>query len=240
MEGAGGRARVARIVLDYAARRCRRRLSATAVLPVKRFDDAKQRLAAGLDEERRRALVAAMVADVLEAIGEARAIERTIVVSGDPVAQEIAAEVGAEVVPDPARRRPRRGGAGGDRPRRSRRRRLRRPPPRRLPAARPARARPAADRRARALRRRSSPTATASGTNALVLSARRARSSPPSARAAAPATSPLAREAGVPFGVEELASLGARPRHPGRRDRPDPRAGGPPRPRPRTAKALGI
>ena len=42
-----------------------------------------------------------MVADVLEAIGEARTIERTIVVSGDPVAQEIAAEAGAEVVPDP-------------------------------------------------------------------------------------------------------------------------------------------
>ena len=42
-----------------------------------------------------------MVADVLEAIGEARTIERTIVVSGDPVAQELAAEAGAEVVPDP-------------------------------------------------------------------------------------------------------------------------------------------
>ena len=42
-----------------------------------------------------------MVADVLEAIGAARTIERTIVVSGDPVAQELAAEVGAEVVPDP-------------------------------------------------------------------------------------------------------------------------------------------
>jgi 2-phospho-L-lactate/phosphoenolpyruvate guanylyltransferase len=77
-------------------------LKATAVLPVKRFDAAKQRLAAGLDRERRRALAAAMVADVLEAIGEARTIERTIVVSGDPVAQELAAEAAAEVVPDPA------------------------------------------------------------------------------------------------------------------------------------------
>src|SRR4051794_28230420 len=43
-----------------------------------------------------------MVADVLEAIGRARAIERTIVVSGDPIAQELAAEVGAEVVADPS------------------------------------------------------------------------------------------------------------------------------------------
>jgi 2-phospho-L-lactate/phosphoenolpyruvate guanylyltransferase len=76
-------------------------LNAIAVLPVKRFGSAKQRLAAGLDGERRRELAAAMVADVLEAIGGARAIERTIVVSGDPIAQELAAEVGADVVPDP-------------------------------------------------------------------------------------------------------------------------------------------
>jgi 2-phospho-L-lactate/phosphoenolpyruvate guanylyltransferase len=75
---------------------------ATAVLPVKRFDAAKQRLAAGVDGERRRTLAAAMVADVLEAIGEARMIERTIVVSGDPTAAELASAAGAELVPDPA------------------------------------------------------------------------------------------------------------------------------------------
>ena len=77
-------------------------MNATAILPVKRFNAAKQRLAAGLDGERRRTLAAAMVADVLEAIGAARTIERTIVVSGDPAAQELAAAAGAEVVPDPA------------------------------------------------------------------------------------------------------------------------------------------
>ena len=76
-------------------------MTATAVLPVKRFGAAKQRLAAGLKGERRRELAEAMVADVLEAIGGARAIERTIVVSGDPIAQELASEAGAEVVPDP-------------------------------------------------------------------------------------------------------------------------------------------
>ena len=76
-------------------------MNATAVLPVKRFDAAKQRLASGLDEEHRRELAAAMVADVLEGIGKARGIERVIVVSGDPVAQQLAAEAGAEVVPDP-------------------------------------------------------------------------------------------------------------------------------------------
>lgn len=76
-------------------------MNATAVLPVKRFDAAKQRLAAGVNPERRRELAAAMLADVLEAIGGARALERLIVVTGDPVAQELAAEADAEVVPDP-------------------------------------------------------------------------------------------------------------------------------------------
>lgn len=75
-------------------------MKATAVLPVKRFGAAKRRLAAGVDDARREALVAAMLGDVLEAIGEARAIERTIVVSDEPRAAEIAAAVGAEVVPD--------------------------------------------------------------------------------------------------------------------------------------------
>jgi 2-phospho-L-lactate guanylyltransferase len=77
-------------------------LKATAILPVKRFAGAKRRLATGLDDERRRAVVAAMLEDVLEAIAEARSIERTIVVSGDPEAQGLAAAAGAEVVPDPA------------------------------------------------------------------------------------------------------------------------------------------
>ncbi len=77
-------------------------MKATAVLPVKRFAAAKRRLATGIDDERREALVAAMLEDVLEAIGESRSIERTIVVTGDPRAQEIVASTPAEVVPDPA------------------------------------------------------------------------------------------------------------------------------------------
>jgi len=76
-------------------------VNATAILPVKRFSAAKQRLAAGLGGEERRTVMAAMVADVLEAIGAARTIERTILVTGDPAAQELAAGTGAEVVPDP-------------------------------------------------------------------------------------------------------------------------------------------
>jgi 2-phospho-L-lactate guanylyltransferase len=77
-------------------------LKATAIVPVKRFHEAKQRLAPGVDDARRAALAAAMLEDVLEAIARTRAIERTIVVSGDPVAQEIATAASAEIVPDPA------------------------------------------------------------------------------------------------------------------------------------------
>ncbi len=75
-------------------------MRATAVLPVKRFATAKRRLATGIDGERREALVAAMLDDVLEAIGKARSIERTIVVSDEPAAAESAARAGAEVLPD--------------------------------------------------------------------------------------------------------------------------------------------
>jgi 2-phospho-L-lactate/phosphoenolpyruvate guanylyltransferase len=79
-------------------------MKATAVIPVKRFAEAKQRLAGEIDDERRVALAGAMLEDVLEAVGDARSIERTIVVSGDPLAQEIVAGAGAEVVPDPGDR----------------------------------------------------------------------------------------------------------------------------------------
>jgi 2-phospho-L-lactate/phosphoenolpyruvate guanylyltransferase len=77
-------------------------MKATVVLPVKRFREAKRRLAAGMDEERLRELVAAMLEDVLESIEAARTVERTIVVTGDPAAQEIVSTTAAEVVPDPA------------------------------------------------------------------------------------------------------------------------------------------
>ncbi len=76
-------------------------MRATAVLPVKRFAAAKRRLAAGIDDERRAALVAAMLDDVLEAVGQTRSIERTIVVTDEAEAAEAAARTGAEVVPDP-------------------------------------------------------------------------------------------------------------------------------------------
>jgi 2-phospho-L-lactate/phosphoenolpyruvate guanylyltransferase len=76
-------------------------MKATAVIPVKRFGAAKQRLAPGLEEEERLALVGAMLGDVLEALGGARMVDRAIVVSGDQEAVRIAGEAGAGVVDDP-------------------------------------------------------------------------------------------------------------------------------------------
>jgi 2-phospho-L-lactate/phosphoenolpyruvate guanylyltransferase len=75
-------------------------MRATAIVPVKRFGAAKQRLGLGIEEERRRELVAAMLRDVLTAIAAARMIERTIVVTGESLAEEIAAAAGAEVLSD--------------------------------------------------------------------------------------------------------------------------------------------
>jgi 2-phospho-L-lactate/phosphoenolpyruvate guanylyltransferase len=75
-------------------------MRATAVVPVKRFAVAKSRLATGVEETRKPGLVAAMVADVLEAIASARLIERTIVVSQEPRAAELAAAAGADLLSD--------------------------------------------------------------------------------------------------------------------------------------------
>jgi 2-phospho-L-lactate guanylyltransferase len=76
-------------------------LKATAVLPVKRFAAAKQRLAPGMGSTHRAELASAMLEDVLSAIGESRSIERTIIVSSEPRAVEIAGASGAELIADP-------------------------------------------------------------------------------------------------------------------------------------------
>jgi 2-phospho-L-lactate guanylyltransferase len=68
---------------------------------VKRFDAAKQRLAPGMGATHRAELAAAMLEDVLEAIGAARSVERTVVVTSEPRAIELATEGGSELVVDP-------------------------------------------------------------------------------------------------------------------------------------------
>jgi 2-phospho-L-lactate guanylyltransferase len=75
-------------------------MRATAVVPVKRFAVAKSRLGPGVEATRKPELVAAMIGDVLAAIGRARMVERTIVVSQEPLAAELAAAAGAELVDD--------------------------------------------------------------------------------------------------------------------------------------------
>ena len=65
-------------------------MKATAILPVKRFGHAKQRLLQALDRPQRAALVKAMLADVLAAIASSERVERVIVVTGEGRAERIA------------------------------------------------------------------------------------------------------------------------------------------------------
>ncbi|HJS94907.1 MAG TPA: 2-phospho-L-lactate guanylyltransferase [Solirubrobacteraceae bacterium] len=74
-----------------------------AILPIKSFDQAKQRLRYELAAHDRRALVEAMFADALVALGRVDTLERIVVVSGDRVAQRIAGGYGATVIEDDER-----------------------------------------------------------------------------------------------------------------------------------------
>jgi 2-phospho-L-lactate/phosphoenolpyruvate guanylyltransferase len=64
-------------------------MRATAIIPVKRFGVAKQRLLEALDRPGRAALVKAMLADVLAATTRAELVERVIVVTGERRAERI-------------------------------------------------------------------------------------------------------------------------------------------------------
>ena len=65
-------------------------MRATAIICVKRFGAAKQRLLEVLDRPQRAALVKAMLADVLAAVVESERIERVIVVTGEGRAERLA------------------------------------------------------------------------------------------------------------------------------------------------------
>jgi len=73
-----------------------------AILPVKRFASAKQRLGASVAEELRLELARAMVADVLLALSETASIDRTIVVTREDSVATAAREQGALVLEDEA------------------------------------------------------------------------------------------------------------------------------------------
>ncbi len=73
-----------------------------AILPVKRFSEAKQRLGQSVADPLRRDLARAMVGDVLSALRDCAALERTIVVTSEESVAAAARYLGAIVVPDAA------------------------------------------------------------------------------------------------------------------------------------------
>src|SRR3954452_3028197 len=73
-----------------------------AILPVKRFDAAKQRLAGALSASARRALARAMVHDVLDALDRVRGIDRIVVVTAEQPVRALAAARGDLVIDDAA------------------------------------------------------------------------------------------------------------------------------------------
>lgn len=77
-------------------------MRAAAVLPVKRFTQAKQRLSASIADSVRQELVRAMVSDVLCALASVEAIELTVLVTREQAAVAAAAEAddGTLVVQD--------------------------------------------------------------------------------------------------------------------------------------------
>jgi 2-phospho-L-lactate/phosphoenolpyruvate guanylyltransferase len=74
-----------------------------AVVPVKEFTGAKQRLSPALSPEERRALATIMLEDVLDAVSAVRELAGLIVVTVDPAATSLAVRHGARVVNEGAR-----------------------------------------------------------------------------------------------------------------------------------------
>jgi 2-phospho-L-lactate guanylyltransferase len=75
-----------------------------AIVPVKRFALAKQRLRADVSDRDRLALAEAMVTDVLTALAHTRHVGGTLVVTNEPVVAERAQSLGASVMADPHER----------------------------------------------------------------------------------------------------------------------------------------
>jgi 2-phospho-L-lactate/phosphoenolpyruvate guanylyltransferase len=73
-------------------------MKVTAVIPVKGFRNAKQRLSAILDSAQREALAEAMFRDVLREVLRARGLIETVVVTGDDKVAKIAGSLGARVL----------------------------------------------------------------------------------------------------------------------------------------------
>ena len=74
-----------------------------AIVPVKEFEGAKQRLSPALSPEERRALAAIMLEDVLGALSAVRELAGLIVVTVDPAAAALGLRYGARIVTEGAR-----------------------------------------------------------------------------------------------------------------------------------------
>jgi 2-phospho-L-lactate/phosphoenolpyruvate guanylyltransferase len=74
-----------------------------AVVPVKEFDGAKQRLSSCLSPEERRVLATVMLEDVLNAVSAVRELAGLLVVTVDPDAAALAGRYGARIVSEGAR-----------------------------------------------------------------------------------------------------------------------------------------
>lgn len=79
-------------------------VTAIAILPVKRFDRAKQRLDAHVDAESRKALASAMLSDVLAALGRARTLDAVALVSSEPAVERHVDGARVLLVPDTTER----------------------------------------------------------------------------------------------------------------------------------------
>jgi coenzyme F420-0:L-glutamate ligase/coenzyme F420-1:gamma-L-glutamate ligase len=72
----------------------------TAILPFRSVADSKRRMESALSEQERMELSARLLVRTLAALRHARNIERTILVSPDPLARELARAAGAEAIDD--------------------------------------------------------------------------------------------------------------------------------------------
>ena len=72
----------------------------TAILPFRSVADSKRRMESALTDQDRMELSARLLVRTLAALRNARSIGRTILVSPDPLARELARSAGAEAIDD--------------------------------------------------------------------------------------------------------------------------------------------
>lgn len=71
-----------------------------AILPVKPFNDAKERLSTGLNPQQRQLMARAMVSDVFAALAQCRELDGVVVISAEPTIAELAGDVASAVLVD--------------------------------------------------------------------------------------------------------------------------------------------